>query len=54
MSDELERIWKEAIVDQSSYCSDIFMEELRKTKKNLDEDSRCPGRDSNRAPHEHE
>jgi hypothetical protein len=31
--DELERMWKEAVVSCSRYCPGIFLERLRKTQK---------------------
>jgi hypothetical protein len=34
MNDEMERIWKEAIVAQSKYYPRIFLEGLKKTTKN--------------------
>jgi hypothetical protein len=46
MTDELERIWKEAFVAQSRYYPGI----LRVTCQ----DSRCAGRDSNQVPREYE
>jgi DNA-directed RNA polymerase subunit N (RpoN/RPB10) len=33
MNDELERIWKEAVILKSRYYHDIFMKDLRKTMK---------------------
>jgi hypothetical protein len=35
MTDEVERIWKEAVVAYLNYCADICLEEIRKTMKNL-------------------
>jgi hypothetical protein len=36
-----------------AYWSGIFMVGIRKTMTNLDQDNRCPGRDSIQVPHEH-
>jgi hypothetical protein len=47
--DELERIWKEAVTLQSKYCSGICLE-LTEEIHEEPQNSRCPGRDSNRAP----
>jgi hypothetical protein len=41
LTDELERIWKEAVVDESRYCPRIGMERLRKTTKHLRQGSWC-------------
>jgi hypothetical protein len=35
MNDELERIWKETVVAQSSYNASICLEGLKKTARNL-------------------
>jgi hypothetical protein len=48
--DELERIRKEAAMVYSRYSQNTCLEGLRKITKNLNQDSQCPGRDSNRAP----
>jgi hypothetical protein len=53
MSDELERIWKEAVVSLLRYYRGILLERLRKITKNLSQDSRCPGRNLNPAPPEY-
>jgi hypothetical protein len=46
MNDELETIWKEALVTNSRYYPVIFIEGLRKTKQeNARQASRCSGRD---------
>jgi hypothetical protein len=52
MIDELEWIWKEAVY--SMYYLGTFMEGLRKTTRNISQESRSPGRDTNREPPEHE
>jgi hypothetical protein len=46
--DELERIWKEAAMAYPRYYPEIFLGWLRKTRKNLSQDFRFPGRDLNR------
>jgi hypothetical protein len=51
VDDELERIWRKAVVS-SIYYHSIFLEGLRKTIINLSQDSRCHDRHSNRAPTE--
>jgi hypothetical protein len=51
--DGLEKILKEAVVTYSRSGPSIFLEELRKTSKNLSQDSRCPDQDTNRAPTEY-
>jgi hypothetical protein len=45
---------KEATVTYLRYCHGIFPERIRKTMKNLSQDSRSPGRDFNPGPPEHE
>jgi hypothetical protein len=35
LNDELERVWKEAVVDFLTYCPSICLEGLKKTTKNL-------------------
>jgi hypothetical protein len=49
MNDELERIWKEAIVTQSKYFRGICMEGLRKITDNVTENSGSPEKNSNLA-----
>jgi hypothetical protein len=49
MNDELERIWKEAILVDFRMLYQDSTGDLMKTMKNL-----CPGRDLNRAPSKHE
>jgi hypothetical protein len=46
----VERLCKEAVVSSSKHCHGICLEGLRKTAKNLSQDSRYPGRSSNRIP----
>jgi hypothetical protein len=46
MNDNLERIWKEAVVTQSTYYAGIFPEGLKEIAKYFIQDSRCPGRDT--------
>jgi hypothetical protein len=41
---------KEVAVAKLRYYPDICLEELKKTTKTLNQDSRYPGRDSNREP----
>jgi hypothetical protein len=53
MNDDLKSIWKGAVVAEYRFCSGIFVERLRKPTRNLSQYSRCPGRDSNRAPPEY-
>jgi hypothetical protein len=47
MTDELERIWKEGVVAQSSHYFSIRLEGLRKTANKSSHKSRCLSRDSN-------
>jgi hypothetical protein len=55
MVDELERIWKEAVLAKSRYCPGIiYIEGLKKTTENVSQCSRCPSRDLNRALPEYE
>jgi hypothetical protein len=49
-SNELERMWKEAVVANLSYYPGICLEALGKTTKNLSQDSWSPGRDLNPGP----
>jgi hypothetical protein len=53
MGDKLERVRKKAAVVQSRYYSDIDMEKLRNTTRNLSQDSLCPVQDLNQAPFEY-
>jgi hypothetical protein len=48
MVDELERIWKEAVMTWLRYYPGIYLGELRRTMKDLSQKSRCPSIDSNR------
>jgi hypothetical protein len=48
MINELESIWKEAVVTYSRYYTGLCLDELRKPTINLIQDCRCPDRDSNR------
>jgi hypothetical protein len=41
----LERLWREAIMTYFRYCSDIGLERLRKTTKNVRQVSRSLGRE---------
>jgi hypothetical protein len=56
MDDQLERIWKEAVIPgeviavKLKYCPRIFLRGLRKTTSNLCQGSRCAGRDLNWIP----
>jgi hypothetical protein len=43
MADELERIWKEAIVFQLSYYIGVCLEGRKKTLQSRSLDSSCPG-----------
>jgi hypothetical protein len=52
VNNELERMWKEAVWPSLRYYPDMYLEELRKTTKNLCRDRECPERDSNQAPAE--
>jgi hypothetical protein len=47
MTNELGRIWKGGVVAQSNYYPRMWQKVLRRNKKNLSEDSRHPGPDSN-------
>lgn len=46
-------IWKEAVLTDVMYCTDFCLDGLRKTTKNLNEDSRFTGRNLNLGPLEH-
>jgi hypothetical protein len=48
MNDELEITENETVVAYWRYYPDICLETLRKTIKNLTQDSLCPVQDSNR------
>jgi hypothetical protein len=37
-----ERIWEEAVISNLRYYPDMFLDGLRKTKKNQGQDSQCP------------
>jgi len=50
VNDKLERMWKEAVVAYPR----IFLAEMRKTMKDLSQDSGSPGRDSKQGPHDYE
>jgi hypothetical protein len=52
MNNELERMWKEAVVAQ--YYPGICLEGMRKTMKNLIEDSQSLGQDMKQRPSEYE
>jgi hypothetical protein len=54
MNDELEVIWNEAVVAYFGHYPGLCLEGVRRVTKNLNQGSRCPGRDSNRAPSEYE
>jgi hypothetical protein len=54
MNDELERIWKEAVVAHLRYYPGICLMGLRKTMKTLSYDSLSSGRDLNPTPPEYE
>jgi hypothetical protein len=47
MNAELENKWKEAAVE---YFNILSQEELKITSRNLNQESLCPGRDSNQVP----
>jgi hypothetical protein len=47
LNDDLKCIRKEATMTKWKYSSGIRLEELRKNKKNLGQDSRCRSRNSN-------
>jgi hypothetical protein len=53
MNDELERMWKEAVVAYSKLPSWHFLGETGENEENHNQDSRCPARDSNQAPSEY-
>jgi hypothetical protein len=48
MRDKLERIWKEAVMVSSRHYPGIYLEGLRKTTKNLNQDNWCPVKMINR------
>jgi hypothetical protein len=54
MSDELERICKEAVWPNFEGLSGIRLESLREATRNLSQDSRSPGRDLNPGPPKYE
>jgi hypothetical protein len=47
VDDELEWIWKEAVVTEFKVLSSTYLEGLRKTMKNLSQNIRSHGRDLN-------
>jgi hypothetical protein len=47
MNDELERIWKEAVVAWKSYCPNEYLEGERQFANDLNRNSPCPTRASN-------
>jgi hypothetical protein len=49
MNGEFERIWKDAVVAHWRYYPDIFPDRPKKTMENLNQVSRCPDIDSDRA-----
>jgi hypothetical protein len=49
-NNELERMWKEAVVAYLRHCPGICLERLRKTTKTFSQDRRFPGRDLNPGP----
>jgi hypothetical protein len=53
MNYELERSQKETLVASSKYYLGICLEGLRKHTERINQDIRCPGRDSKRAPLEY-
>jgi hypothetical protein len=54
VNDKVETIWTEEIVANLRHYSGIFLKELRKTTKNLSQDSRSSGRDLNPGPPKYE
>jgi hypothetical protein len=50
MTDELERICKEAVMAWMKYYPSIYLEELKKSVENLNQDSLSLSQDSNAAP----
>jgi hypothetical protein len=54
MDDELERIYKEAVMAQLAYYPGIRLEEVRETTTTVFQHSRHPGQDSNTAPSEYD
>jgi hypothetical protein len=54
VSNEFERMWKKRSWPNLRYYSGICLEGLRKTTKNLSQDSRSPGRDLDPGPPEYE
>jgi hypothetical protein len=54
MIDELERIWKKAVMAYSRYYPGILLEGLRNTAENLSPDGWDPARDSNDIPPDYE
>jgi hypothetical protein len=49
LNNELEKIWEEASVARLKNCPEIFLEGLKKTKKNLSEGIRNLGQSKNEA-----
>jgi hypothetical protein len=47
MNDELERMWKEAVVPMAKYCPNIRLEVLRTITKAFCQNARSANRDSN-------
>jgi hypothetical protein len=53
MNDKLEKIWKERAMTDLRYYLSIYLEELMKTMKNLNQDSEYPSQDLKQAPPKH-
>jgi hypothetical protein len=55
VNDELERMWKQAVIAEvSGTIPEFFLESLRKTTLNLSQDSRSPVRDLISGPPKYE
>jgi hypothetical protein len=54
VNNELERIWKEAVVANFRYYPGVRLDGLRKPRKYFSQDKRSPVRDLNPGPPEYE
>lgn len=54
MTNELERLWKEAVGPDVKYYPGICLEEQRKSTENPSQDNRSPGRDLKSGHREYE
>jgi hypothetical protein len=53
VTDEFERMWKEAVVSYLMKYPSIYLDRLKKTKKNIIEDTKALNKNSNPKPPEY-